>query len=96
MYDTIPTAVQLYRKKLSVVLKTLKSCTGLLLLRAPIGKEGVPKVIINSTINLFFKLQSAFWLFQTITVSECCLAKLLLYYTHTHTHLTALRPGLPR
>ena len=27
----------------------------------------------------FFKLQSAFWQFQTITVSECCLIKLLPY-----------------
>ena len=26
-----------------------------------IGNESVPKVIINDTVNLFFKLQSAFW-----------------------------------
>ena len=35
-----------------------------------IGNESVPKIIINNTINLFFKLQSAFCYFQTITVSE--------------------------
>jgi len=29
--------------------------------------------------KFIFKLQSAFWYFQTITVSECCLIKLLLY-----------------
>ena len=28
---------------------------------AAIANESVPKLIINSTINLFFKLQSAFW-----------------------------------
>jgi len=45
------------------------------------GDENVPKVIINGTINLFLflKLQSTFWYFQTITVSECCLIKLLPY-----------------
>jgi len=35
------------------------------------------KILINDTINFFLKLQSAFWQFQTITVSECCLIKLL-------------------
>jgi len=29
--------------------------------------------------DLFLKKQSAFWQFQTITVSECCLKKLLPY-----------------
>jgi len=29
--------------------------------------------------NFFFKLQSAFWKFQTVTVSEWCLTKLLPY-----------------
>jgi len=28
---------------------------------------------------MFFKLQSAFWYFHTITVSECCLIKFLPY-----------------
>jgi len=41
--------------------------------------ESVPKVIINNTINLFFKLQSAFCQFQTMIVSECYLIKLLPY-----------------
>jgi len=35
------------------------------------GHESVPKIIINDTLNLFFKLQLAFWYFETITVSEC-------------------------
>ena len=44
------------------------------------GNESVPKIIINNTINLFLKLQSAFSYCQTITVtSECCLTKLLPY-----------------
>ena len=46
---------------------------------AKIGNESVPKIILNDTINYFFKLQSACWQFQTITVSECCLMKLLPY-----------------
>ena len=37
----------------------------------------MPKITINDTINCFRKLQSAFWKFQTITVFECCLIKLL-------------------
>jgi len=36
--------------------------------------------VINDTINLFFKLQSAFWEFQTVTVSECCLKKIASVY----------------
>jgi len=43
------------------------------------GNESVPKIIINNTTNLFLKLQSAFCYFQTITVSECYLIKLLTY-----------------
>jgi len=43
------------------------------------GSENMPKIITNNTINLFFKLQSAFCHFQTITFSECYLIKLLLY-----------------
>ena len=39
----------------------------------------MPKIIINNTLNLLLKLQSAFWQFQTVTVSECCLIKLLSY-----------------
>jgi len=42
------------------------------------GNESVLKIIINNTINFFFfKLQSAFCYLRTITVSECCLIKLL-------------------
>ena len=46
-----------------------------------IGNESVRKIIISDTIGLFFrKLQSAFWQFQAIAVSECwCLTKLLPY-----------------
>ena len=40
----------------------------------------MPKITINGTIKVFFlKLQSAFWYFQTIAVSECCLIKFLPY-----------------
>jgi len=38
----------------------------------------VPKILINDTV-CFLKLQSAFWQFQIVTVSECCLVKLLPY-----------------
>jgi len=41
--------------------------------------ESVPKIIINDTIIFFLRLQSAVWQFQTITVSECCLTKMLPY-----------------
>jgi len=38
----------------------------------------MPKIIINDTVNLFFfKLQSAFWSFRVVAVSECCLIKSL-------------------
>jgi len=43
------------------------------------GKESVPKIITNNTTNLFFIPLIAFWKFQTIKVSECCLIKLLSY-----------------
>ena len=43
------------------------------------GNESVPKIITNNAIFFFLKPQSAFWKFQTITVSECCLIKLLPY-----------------
>ena len=36
-------------------------------------------IILNDTINFSLKLQSAFCYFQTMTVSECGLIKLLLY-----------------
>jgi len=47
--------------------------------RWPTAYESVPKIIINNTINSFLKLQSSFWQFQAITVSESCLIKLFRY-----------------
>jgi len=45
-----------------------------------IGNESARKLFfLNHTLNLFFKQQSARWYFQSITVSECCLIKLLPY-----------------
>ena len=35
--------------------------------------QSVPKISISDTMKLFFKLQSAFWQFQTTAVSGCCL-----------------------
>ena len=57
------------------------------------ANESAPKIIVNDTTNLFFKLQSAaFWYFQTVTVSECCLIKLLPYilfekYVHLYSSI---------
>jgi len=39
------------------------------------GKESGPKITKNDTINFSLKLQSAFWWFKTVTVSEGCLIK---------------------
>ena len=39
--------------------------------------ESEPKITVNDKIKFFLKLQSAFWSFQTVTVSECCLIKFL-------------------
>ena len=47
--------------------------------RDAVGNESVPKIIINDTMIFSLKLQPAFCEFQTITVSECCLIKLLPY-----------------
>jgi len=47
--------------------------------RWPTAYESVPKIIVNNIINLFLKLQSSFWQFQAITVSEGCLIKLFRY-----------------
>jgi len=56
----------------------------------------VPKIIINDTIKLVFKLQSAFWSFQTITVSECCLIKLHLYILFDkYIYILALKMASP-
>jgi len=45
------------------------------------GNESVPKIIVSNTTQqiYFLELQSAFWKFQIITVSESCLIKLLQY-----------------
>ena len=50
-----------------------------LLRSLPTENESVPKIIVNNTINLFFKLQSAFCKFESITVFKCCMIKLLPY-----------------
>ena len=47
--------------------------------RDAVRNESVPKIIINDTMIFSLKLQPAFCEFQTITVSECCLIKLLPY-----------------
>ena len=41
--------------------------------------ESVPKIIINNTTQLFSKTAISILVIQTITVSECCLIKLLPY-----------------
>jgi len=61
-----------------------------------VGNESVPKIIINATIKSFFKLQSAFWKFVTITVSSCCLIKLLPYVlSEKYTSILALEMASP-
>jgi len=63
------------------------------------ANESAPKIIVNDTTNLFFKLQSAaFWYFQTVTVSECCLIKLFPYilfekYVHLYSSIKMASPG---
>ena len=48
------------------------------LLSPIIGNESVPNITMTQHV-FFLKLQSAFRYFQTVTVSECRLIKLLLY-----------------
>jgi len=68
----------------------------LLVLSHQTGNESVPKIIMNDIINLFFKLQSAFCWFQTITVSACCLTKLLPYILlEKYTYILALEMASP-
>ena len=61
-----------------------------------IGNKSVTKIIITDTVNLFL-MQSPFCQFQTITVSECCLIKLLPYIlAEKYIYILALemaRPG---
>jgi len=61
-----------------------------------IENESVPKFVINNTINLFLKRQSAFCSFQTITVSECCLIKLLPYILFEKCIYFSTADGQPR
>jgi len=60
--------------------------------------ESAPKIIINDTIVFFsLKLQSTFWLFQTITFSEYRLIKLLPYILfEKYIHIFALQMACPR
>jgi len=61
-----------------------------------IRNESVPKILTNDTINLFLKLQSACCQFQTITVSECCLIKLLPYILYEkYIYILALELASP-
>ena len=62
-----------------------------------VGNVSVRKIIINNTVNLFVKLQSAFWYFQTITVFVCCLIKLLLtvYFMWKCINILALEMASP-
>jgi len=56
--------------------------------------ESVPKIITND--NFFLNLRSAFWQFQTITVSERCLMKLLPYIVFKkHINILALEMTSP-
>ena len=67
------------RNSLTDGLQTPREGTLVAVMFPHIGNESVPKIVTNNTINLFFKLQSAFWQFQTITGSEYCMIKLLPY-----------------
>jgi len=56
----------------------------------------VLKIITSDTINLIFKLQLAFCQLQTITLSECCLIKLLLYILfEKYIYILALKMASP-
>jgi len=68
----------------------------LLVLSHQTGNESVPIIIVNDIINLFFKLQSAFCWFQTITVSVCCLTKLIpCILLEKYTYILALEMASP-
>ena len=63
-----------------------------------IGNESVPKIIISNTTQqiYFLELQSAFWKFQIITVSESCLIKLLQYILfEKYSYILALEMASP-
>jgi len=58
----------------------------------------VPKIIISNTTQqiYFLELQSAFWKFQIITVSESCLIKLLQYiFFQKYSYILALEMASP-
>ena len=62
------------------------------------GNESVPKIIISNTTQqiYFLELQSAFWKFQIITVSESCLIKLLQYILfEKYSYILALEMASP-
>jgi len=61
----------------------------------PIGNDNVPKIIISNTLNLFLKLQSAFWIFQTITVSESCLINRFRIFFEKYDYILALEIDCP-
>ena len=63
-----------------------------------VQSESAPKIIINDTIVFFsLKLQSTFWLFQTIAFSEYRLIKLLPYILFKkYIHIFALQMACPR
>ena len=52
----------------------------------------MPKIIINDTTNLFFKIGKS--AFQTTAVSECCLIKFLPHILpEKYIHILALESG---
>ena len=60
-----------------------------------IGNESVPKIIINDTI-IFLNCNQHFANFKIITVSWCCLTKLLLYiFVQKYIQLLALEIASP-
>ena len=62
-----------------------------------IGNKSVRKIIINNTINFIFNYNRHFGYFRTITVSECCLIKLLPYILFEKcVHILALEMGVAR
>jgi len=58
--------------------------------------DSVQKIVRNDAI-IFLKLQSLFRSFQTITVSECCLTKLLPYilFEKKYINILALEKASP-
>ena len=60
------------------------------------GNGSMPKIIINDTINLIFKTAISVCVISTVTVSECCLMKLLPYIlSEKYIHILALEMASP-